>query len=151
MPGGILRNRGTAAIFVLWIALLTIQSCAPSISLYSENAYQQAVELKVASLDLMNQATEPYEDRKEQADQLRLGLQRAYEFANGRPDNDHSARLWRIMIDPDGEMMGGFLSLWEESGTMSDVFITEAKENIAEGFDTIIGLESGKIRPGDVQ
>lgn len=107
--------------------------------------------MKVASLNLMDHATEPYENYEDHADQLRLGLQRAYEFANGRPDNEHSARLWRIMIDPDGEMMGGFLTRWEENGAMSDVFITEVKENITEGFDIIIGLESGKIRPGDVQ
>jgi len=151
MSDGIFKNRITAPIYVLLFSILAIQSCAPSISLFSETAYQQAIELKVASLDLMDQATEPYSERKEKAYQLRLELQKAYEFANGRPDNEHSARLWRIMIDPDEEMMGGFLNRWEANETMSGYFISEAKENIAEGFDIIIGLESGKIRPEDAR
>lgn len=141
----------TAILLALLLSAVTIQSCAPSISLFNETAYLHAVELKVASLDLMNYAEEPYEIHKESVNGLRLELQKAYEFANGRPDNEHSVRLWQIMIDPGEEMMGGFLNRWEESGPMSSFFISEAKENIAEGFDMIIGLESGKIRPEDIR
>lgn len=134
-------------IAVLLIFLASLQACVPSISLFSETAYQQAVELKIHSLQMMDLASEPFENHRNDIQALRHELLKAYEFAKGRPDNDFTTEQWEIMIDPEQHMIGGFLTRWEQEGNLSETFITSAKEIIAEGFDTIIGLESGKIRP----
>lgn len=134
-------------IAVLLIFIASLQACTPSISLFSETAYQQAVELKILSLQMMDHANEPFEDHRDDIRALRLKLLKAYEFAKGRPDNEFTTEQWELMIDPEQHMIGGFLTRWELEGTLSETFIAEAKGTIAEGFDTIIGLESGKIRP----
>jgi len=41
--------------------------------------------------------------------------------------------------------MAGFLRKWEAESTLSPSFIREAKGVISLAFDSIIGLESGKI------
>lgn len=136
-------------IRVMFLFLIVI-SCAPLVSQYSDSAYRQAVELKVVSLDLIEHATQPYAAYDDEVKVLRLELRKAYEFSKGRPDNEFSTQQWDIMIDPERNMLGGFLRRWEERGSMSEAFVNEASQNIAAGFDTIIGLESGKIEPGDV-
>ncbi|MEQ8523449.1 hypothetical protein [Gracilimonas sp.] len=128
-----------------------INACAPTISQFNETAYQQAVELKVRSMSLIDRADEPYSGHEEAAQQLKQDMLTAFEYAKGRPKNDISARQWEIMVDPDRNLMGGFLARWEEQQTLSPAFIGEYSGVVADAFDTIIGLESGKIKPGEVE
>lgn len=44
-----------------------------------------------------------------------------------------------------------FLKRWETDGTLSQMFITEMQMLVSDAFDTIIGLESGKIDPSEVK
>lgn len=144
-----------ALLITLMLALclgtaLILGSCT-SIAIYSETAYEQAVSLKVESLALMDKATEACADHKIEIEALKTKLQTAYEFAKGRPKNEISAKQWQIMIDPDRNMIGGFLKRWEENAALTQTFIDEAKGLISDGFDAIIGLESGKIKPNELQ
>lgn len=117
----------------------------------SPKAYEQATSLKVESLALMDEATDSFSDHAESARQLKVELEKAYEFAQGRPNNEISARLWKTLIDPEGNLLGGFLQRWKEASSLSAAFVTEKKKQVAEAFDTIIDLESGKIKPEDVR
>lgn len=138
------------ATVLLTLTILAV-GCAPKIAPFSETAYLQAVELKVISLQLIEQADQPFDEFRDEVNALRFELRKALEFAKGRPHNEYSIGQWEIMADPERNMLAGFLKRWEETGSMSPVFIEEAIINIAAGFDTIIGLESGKIRPGDAR
>lgn len=142
-----MRHAAPAILFVL----LTIVGCAPTIAPFSARAYEQAVELKVEALAVMGAATEPFEAHRDEVKALRLELDKAYEFARGRPDNEISARQWAILRDPDRNLLGGFLARWEREGTLSPFFVTEAQGLVADAFDTVIGLESGKVRPDTVE
>ena len=127
-------------VSVVLMVILLLYGCVPSVSLFSETAYQQAIEIKVQSIKTMDLATNPFENHKDDVEALQYDLQKAYEFAKGRPNNEHTTRQWGIII-------GGFLARWEQAGTLSENFIFETKETISKGFDTVIGLESGKIKP----
>ncbi len=132
------------------VALLLISiSCTPSIAPYSETAYNQAVGLKVDSLRLMERAETPFEGNTKRIQNLELELDKAYEFAKGRPRNEYSTRQWEILLDPDRNLLTGFFRRWEKFKTLSRPFIVEASEIVSDAFDTIIGLESGKIQAGD--
>lgn len=135
---------------ILLVAIVA-SGCAPSISQFNETAYRQAVELKVQSLALTDKATESYAGHAAGAETLRQDLHTAYEYAKGRPNNELSTRQWEIMIDPERNLLGGLLARWEEEGSLSPVFVREFRGVISDAFDTIIGLESGKIKPGEVQ
>ncbi len=133
---------------VLLSVVLLFSSCA-TISTFSPAAYEQAVSLKVDALALMDRATDPFDGHRSEAEALTSRVEKAYEFAKGRPKNEVSTRQWAILKDPDRNLLGGFLKRWKEKSTLSGVFIQEAKGLVADAFDKIIGLESGKVRPQD--
>jgi len=130
------------------VAALLLSGCAPSISPYSHIAYQYGVDLKVDALRLMDDAEETFSDHERAVERLRTDLEKAYEFARGRPLNEYSTSQWELMIDPEAHLVGGFLDRWQSEGRLSRPFIAESKQIIAAAFDTIIQLESGKIRAG---
>jgi hypothetical protein len=82
---------------------------------------------------------------------LETELTKAYEFSKGRPNNEISTRQWETLINPDGNLLGGFLKRWEEEETLSQMFVTEMQMLVNDAFDTIIGLESGKIDPSEIK
>lgn len=133
-------------LFVLAILCLTT-SCSNMQAAFSEEAYQQAVNLKVESLNLMAKATQPYDQHEDEVQALKTDLQKAYEYAKSRPKNTESTQHWEIMIDPDGSLLGGFISMWEERGQISPTMVEQSKGNIEKGFDIIMELESGKRKP----
>ncbi len=130
--------------------VVILQSCS-QVSLYSEPAYSMAVKLKLRSLDMMSKATEGYSKHAGEVDSLKSDLRFAYEYSKGRPEKDLITKQWEIMINPDRNLMGGFLRIWKEDLILSPVFVTEAQRVIGDAFDTIIGLESGKIKPSQLQ
>lgn len=132
-----------AIVFTLW-------SCSP-ISVFSPEAYKQAVDLKVEALNIMSYATSPFEDYRDEVTTLRIELRKAYEFALGRPDNELSAEQWEILISEEGNLLGGFLKRWETEEALGEMFVTEMQSLVSDAFDTIIGLESGKIDPSEIK
>ena len=144
------RNQAVALAMLSLLSFICVANCS-QISLYSETAYEQAVSLKVESLALMDKAIEPYGDHRTEIESLKIKLEKAHEFAKGRRKNEISSQQWQIMITPDRNLIGGFLKRWEEKMTLSKTFIDEAKGIISDGFDTIIGLESGKIKPRELE
>lgn len=132
------------------ILLLALAACS-YIAPYSQFAYQQATSLKVDVLALMNKATEPYASHAADVSDLVTEVEKAYEYAKGRPKNELSAKQWQILKDPDRHLLGGFLKRWKAESTLSPVFIKEAKGLVGDAFDTISGLESGKIKSDEIQ
>lgn len=144
------RMRATLISFVLLWASIAFYSCT-NISQFSPDAYKQSVDLKVESLDIMSYATESYSGFETEVESLKQGLQRAYEFAKGRPANEISTRQWEILMDEERNLLGGFLKRWKEEDKLSETFVVEAQMLIGDAFDTIIGLESGKIDPTEIK
>lgn len=142
-------NKKILALLLL-SGLLIINSCS-SVSDLSEKAYSKAVRLKVQSLDLMDKATEGYSKHSYEVDSLKKELRFAYEYAKGRPGNELITEKWNTMINPERNLLGGFLKIWREDLILSPIFVSEAQVVIGKAFDTIIELESGKIKPSQLQ
>lgn len=138
-------RHGTPAVLILSL-LLCITGCAPSIAPFSSRAYEQAVDLKIDTLRLIERAEEPYGKHRSRIEELQIRLLKAREYARGRPYNEITTRQWEIMVDSEGFMAGGFLSRWAAEDSLSWAFIQEASFQIESGFDAIIRLESGKTR-----
>ncbi|WP_321532783.1 hypothetical protein [uncultured Desulfuromonas sp.] len=134
---------------VLWLIVWAISAggCASLIDRYDKIAYQNATSIKVDALVVMDKATEPYSQNESSVEALKIQVEKAYEYAKGRPKNEIVTKQWDIMKDPNRNLLGGFLARWKDKKTLSKIFITEVKNNISLGFDQIIGLESGKIKP----
>lgn len=139
------------ALRILPIPLLLALFACSYISPYSHFAYQQATSLKVEALALMDQATDLYENYETEIKELKSKIEKAYEYDKGRPKNEISTRQWEILKDPNRNLLGGFIKRWENEKKLSPFFIKEAKGLVSDAFDTISGLESGKIKKGDVK
>ncbi len=143
--------RPIAVVAALLVAAGTLAACGPTISRFNATAYEQATSLKVESVALMQSATEPYEDHAADIHALKEKLEKAHEYAKGRPNNEISATQWEILIDPEEDLLGGFLERWEDESSLNEVFVQEKTKQVRNAFDKIIKLESGKIKPKDVQ
>ncbi|HJS44465.1 MAG TPA: hypothetical protein VJ755_13425 [Gemmatimonadales bacterium] len=130
------------------IALLA--GCAARISQFSPIAYEQATALKVDANALMSKATQPFADHAQEVEALNLRVAKAYEFAKGRPHNEISTRQWAILADSTRNLLGGFLARWKRESKLSPTFVSESQQLVAQAFDTIIALESGKLKPADI-
>ena len=141
-----LRPRRRALPNFLALTCLFVAACGPSIAAFDQVAYDRTISLKVDALTIMDKATEPFEQHRAAVDALRMDLDKAYEYARGRPKNDLTTRQWEILRDPASNLLAGFLRFWEERSTVGAAFISNAKDLVADAFDTISGLESGKNR-----
>ncbi|MEM1116818.1 MAG: hypothetical protein AAF845_17385 [Bacteroidota bacterium] len=138
---------GRAVVLAL---LASLAGCSPSISLYDATAYENATDLKAEAVLLMETATEPAGAHDDAIAGLRLRARQALEYERGRPDNEVTTRMWEILLDPEAALLESFLQRWED-GPLRPAFVAEATAQIAEAFDQIIGLESGKLQPEDVE
>jgi len=132
------------------LSLFSLFACS-YISPYSHFAYQQATSLKVEALALMDKATDPYANHEKEVKELESKIEKAYEYDKGRPKNKLSTAQWEILKDPNRNLLGGFIIRWEKDKKLSLTFIKETKGLVADAFDTISGLESGKIKKRDVK
>ncbi len=146
------NQRSSLSLFLVTLFLLgLLGGCSPTISPFNARAYDQATSLKVDALALMEEATDPYAEHASDVQRLQRELQKAYEFARGRPQNEISARQWELLLDPERDLIGGFFRDWKEQSSFSNAFVREKTAQVEEAFDIIIELESGKRKPEDVR
>jgi hypothetical protein len=142
---------------LLWLApmVFIFLSACTTISSYDQYAYAAAVGLKVDTLNLVGMATESYASHAQEISDLTLRLNKAYEYDRGRPLNQKSVQLWEYLLiakpdDPDSGVYQRFVQLWKTQGRLSAVAVDLKKKTLSRDFDRIIGLESGKIKPGEL-
>ncbi len=131
-------------ISIFWVITFFV-GCS-TISQFNETAYEKSTSIKASSLALMDRAQEPYSKYSENVEEILLEAQKAYEYAKERPKNEESTKQWKIMIDPECNMLAGFFKRWKSEKKLNKLFVEEAKGQIGKGFDQISGLESGKIK-----
>jgi hypothetical protein len=134
-----------AASIPVVVFALAIGACS-TISHYDQAAYEHAVNAKVDTLALMSKATASYEEHQQEIESLMTELDKAYEYDRGRPLNIVTVTQWNILRDPDRNLLGGFLRMWKAKGALNSTFVAEKKTQIADAFDQIIQLESGKLK-----
>ncbi len=133
---------------------LAFAGCA-SISDYDQTAYKNAVDLKVDTLTVMSRANQPYSSQKDSLDALGVQMDKAYEYDAGRPVNQKTLQMWDILLKsdaaiPENGIWPKFVERWRADGRLSGAYLQDKKENVADAFDKIIALESGKLKPSDI-
>jgi len=153
-PGILTPNRGkrTRSIFagVLLLATALLFACS-TIATYDQVAYEHATNAKVDTLALMDKATGDYSVHEKEVAAITLVLEKAYEYDKGRPLNEITVKQWELLLSPDHDLVGGFLRDWKHKSSLRSVFIAEKKQQVGKAFDQIIQLESGKLKPSQVQ
>ena len=131
--------------FIAISAAIFLAGCT-LIARYDQAAYEHATSAKVDTLALMSKATGSYDDRTKEVEELVRQLDKAYEYDRGRQLNKFTVAQWDILREPNRDLVGGFLKMWKAKGSLSATFIAEKKNQIADAFDQVIQLESGKPR-----
>ena len=133
--------------YVVVLAMLTL-ACGATIATFNQRAYENATTLKAEALALVGKGTEPYANHKAAAERLMTRVEAAFEYAKGIPKNTITTQQWDILKARDRDLLGGFVAAWENSSPngFGQAFVDAKKEQIGDAFDTIIDLESAKIR-----
>ena len=118
---------------------------------FDQAAYEHATSLKVDTLVVMSKATESYANHSREVADLQISLDKAYEYDRNRPLNIVTITLWDKLRNPEGDLLGGFLREWKEDGPLLPKYVSAKKKQVAEAFNVIIQLESGKIRASEAE
>ena len=134
----------TSKLFFAFGLIFLMQGCETLIGPYSPTAYKYATSLKVETLALMSKATNSYSKHKDEVEKLTVELNKAHEYVKGVPSNSISAKQWKILVKPDGKLLGKFWLKWKNNTKLSKGIVSEFKKIVADAFDQIICLEVNK-------
>lgn len=143
----IVRTFPKSLPLLLLLLCAALGACAPLIAEYNAEAYKNATTLKAETLAMMDKAREPYGRHRKDVDTLTTKINAAYEYSAGFASNQLSAQQWNILRNPDGNLYGSFVRLWQARGTLGAGYRSEKKIDIAEAFDYLICLEANKREP----
>ena len=140
MRSTLLPRRASTLVALLFLAL----SACKLISDYDALSYKNATDLRVETLALLDQGSEPYAGHAAEVAALRLRLSQAYEYEHRKGKlNADSAAQWAKLNEPASALQHTF-DIWKSSGRLSQAFVDEAKLKSGELFDEIIRLERAK-------
>ncbi len=147
MEKKIISKRSLVAAFI--IVLLGYSGCV-TISPFDQYAYAQTTSIKVDALNLMDLANDDFSKHQSGVMEFETKLRKVYEYEKNRPKNEISVKLWDILIDTNGYLLGGFLSRWKKENKLNVAFINNEKDLVGKAFDQISGLESKKIKASEI-
>lgn len=131
------------------LATSTFIGCS-TISKFDQYAYTQTTSLKVDAINIMGQATQPFESHKVDVLNIQTSINKMLEYEKNRPKNEISEKMWTIVSDTTGHLFGGFVKRWQKENTLDAAFIKESQKQVSDSFDDISQLESGKIKPSQI-
>jgi hypothetical protein len=115
-----IRSRGR---LLAPLALSLVLSACALTTHYDATSYQNATNLKAETLLLVEKAKDPPGKHAQAIEQ------------------------WRLLIDPDAALLGGFLRKWKtENAPQSDAFLKGIARNVGDAFDEIIKVQSAKVK-----
>ena len=126
----------------LLLALIFTSGCA--LAPYSQESVDTAVELRDQSAAVMALAVQPFVDYEDSVALLRSRLNAALTVERGRPDNWESVQQWILLTKPEGSLLGGFLSRWEATGSLGQLFVNAKRTQVMRAFAIIIATEEAK-------
>jgi hypothetical protein len=127
------------------LALLLVTSCVSlRTAAFDQFSYQKATEIKVDATRLMDKANQQYDSQTAAITHLQTELEKMVEYSKNKPDNQISYAMWKMIANPNKKFIGGFLKLWKEKGSMSNIFAQEAKAQSLEALDLLLKYEGKK-------
>ncbi len=141
--------------------LLFLPGCKPLIAAYDDYSYTQLSSVKVDVLNVIDKSTEDYTVHAAEVADVLTETHKAMEYDMHKPKNEMMAKMWSVMNglltdttaltpnQPKGHLKGLLASWKKEKHFQGSTFVNEAKQQIGEGFDLLMELESRKIHDTD--
>lgn len=127
------------------VCVLVLSGCITT-ARFDQRAYEATVDLKVDSLVLAEQSTEPYTNHVAEAESIVIRVRKAQEYAKGIPNNDKTVAQWALVADPEGGGIVGYIEDWKEAEQFAEFEVEESLLLLAQQFDDIIALEAAKLK-----
>jgi hypothetical protein len=131
---------------IAWATLMVVSTSCRTISTYDQAAYDKVTGAKAEVLALMDKATSSYDSNVKAIQEVSLTVNKAYEYDRGRTLNQVTIEQWQLLLNPKGDVFGGFLRMWKDRGQLHSGLVEDKKNQIGQAFDQIIQLENGKIK-----
>lgn len=125
--------------FIAFMAV-TLVSCT---SLYDHFTYTETIKTKLDAISLIEKSDTPYNDLEVQITALKNQMEKMVIYEKGKDKNQLTTKMWEL-ISSDKNLMGSYLKLWEEKGSLNPAFKEEAKPQIEEAFNLMIFYEEKK-------
>jgi hypothetical protein len=140
-----IRMKIKTHLIYCFIAILCFSGCSPLIANYDQYSYTQTTSLKVDAVNLMGEATEDYKQHEAEVKLITTNIQKLMEYEKHLAKNEITTGLWKTLSDTSGNLFGGFIKDWKQKHTLKPAIILFKQQQISEGFDKIIYLETQKI------
>lgn len=145
-----IKSLSLKSIFGIVFMAIILTSCnSLKTAVFDQYSYQQAISIKVESLNLMDEAIEEYAEHALDIEKLQLDLQKMVEYEKNKPDNEVSYAMWKTIANDERNLLAGFLKRWKEKNQLSQVFIDEAKIQVSESLDLIVKFEANKNKTNE--
>lgn len=139
--------------YVFFIALFSIslsfQSCNPAKGMVPFDAFSlsRTIDIKAQAIDLMKRGGKSFSSVSEDVSDFKATANSLIDFERDRGEkNLKTVQMWELMMDPNQNLLGGFLNRWENEGKLNGPFIREAAGVVSKNFDKIIKLEKKKSK-----
>jgi hypothetical protein len=130
-------------------AIITLCGCnlfTPAISSFDHYSYVHTTSIKVDALNLIDMATDSFQLHEKEIKNIQSDIQKIKEYEKHRPKNDITIKLWEVLTDTNGNLLGKFVIRWQRERILKLVYVQEKRKQISLAFDQIAELESGKIK-----
>jgi len=125
---------------IILLVTMTIWSC---VSLYDHYTYTETIETKLATLSLMEKSDRPFSEHEEAVTELKNQLKKMEIYEKGKMKNEITGKMWEL-LGSDEHLVGSYLKLWEEKGSLNTEFSKQAIPQIEEAFDLMLLFETKK-------
>lgn len=141
LPHKVARVLGILLIFSFIFSCSSLRT-----AIFDQYSYQRTVDIRVETEALLNNAVEPYTTYQDQAEALLLDARKVMEYEKHKPDNETTYRMWKLVLDPDSNLLAGLIKRWEAQTTLSPTFTNEAVSQVNKAMDLILKFEMKKDR-----
>jgi hypothetical protein len=125
---------------IVLFTALTLSGCA---SLYDHFTYTETIETKLSTLSLMKKSDSPFVDNQNEVADLKNQLKKMEIYEKGKKKNEISGKMWEL-LGSDEHLVGSYLKLWEEKGSLNSAFTQEAIMQIEKAYDLMLLYETEK-------
>ncbi len=135
------------AIFAILLSIpFTFGGCVASKMVpFDAMAFSKGQTIKNAAVELIGMSTNDYSASEGRVNEFQHMVDTQIETETARGEkNQKSVDMWKLLMNPNQNLMGGFLKRWKDKGKLSSTFVNEIKPLVSRNIDKILSLESKK-------
>lgn len=129
----------------LFAASFSLQSCSTKMSPRDDYSLEETESIKIETVELMKRAGKDYSTMSEPVNALKSRINNLMDYERDKGEmNTKTVQMWELLMNPDQNLVGGFLNRWKNEGKLNGVFMKEAIGVVSKNFDKITKLERKK-------